>query len=388
MGGTIRCAKRGCDKVMTRRECLCGNSTCYITVYYRQKHWKYRHDKQGDILTFGKAVKLLNVIREQIDNKTFDPEARTDGRVNERRFINKWEIYIEEKGQKVARGELSPSYVRILKSYRRKHFGSLDHYDVRDINLEHLAKVRRGIEGKLKTARNVINALSAFFHWCATEDGSLEKLPKMPVINGDDATPQIAIDLKTQTEALSRIPTEYRDPIEFGMESGCRPGEVAALKVKDIQGDKAFICRTYSDYILRETTKQKKKEYIPLSDRALEICHRNSVGKHPEAFLFTNPNSGRGYKPKRFGEIWHQYSGVDVKLYEATRHSFCTQLVEDGVPLPIIKELARHSDIRTTQKYVHPTDESSRDAVNRRGHGRLYIMDSRTRAERGSEDKK
>jgi integrase len=370
---------------MAERVCGCGNSTCFVDVYFKGRHWIYRRDHQGDVLTLGKATKLINVIREQIDNRTFDPEAWTDSRVLERRFINKWELYIAEKEQKVSRGELSPSYVRVLRCYRRKYFGTIECCDVRDVKLEHIAKIRRSVKGKLKSARNVLNALSAFFRWCMDEDGSIEKMPRLPLITGDDATPRRAIDLATQSGALARIPEQDRDPIEFGMETGCRPGEVAATKVKDVQGDKAFICRTYSDYTLRETTKQKKKEYIPLSDRALEIARKNCVGKHPESFLFINPNSGDGYRPKRLSEIWNQYSGLDVTLYEATRHSFCTQLVEDRVPLPIIKELARHSDIRTTQKYIHPTDESSREAVNLRGKGKVYSI---TGAKRDSGDKK
>jgi hypothetical protein len=163
MGGTIRCARRGCGKVMAERVCECGNSTCFVDVYFKGRHWVYRRDHQGDVLTLGKATKLINVIREQIDNHTFDPEAWSDGRVLERRFISKWETYIEEK-QKVARGELAPSYVRKLKGFWRKYFPPLEEYDVRDITLEHLSSVRRSVTGKLKTAKNVINALSAFFH--------------------------------------------------------------------------------------------------------------------------------------------------------------------------------------------------------------------------------
>ena len=184
MAGTIRCARRVCGKQMAAKVCECGNTTCYVLVYFRGKNWIYRRDRQGDVLTHGKAVKLLNSIREQIDNRTFDPEARTDSRINERRFMNKWETYITEKDGQVARGELSPSYVRILKSYRRKYFGSLDNYDIRDITLEHLSEVRRGIKGKLKTARNMINALSAFFHWLLDEDGSVLHSPRFPQYRG------------------------------------------------------------------------------------------------------------------------------------------------------------------------------------------------------------
>jgi len=85
-------------------------------------------------------------------------------------------------------------------------------------------------------------------------------MPRFPRIEGDDATPQGAIDRFSQDEALARIPQKFRDPIEFGAETGCRPGETCALKVGDIdlRNAKAFICRTWSDYTIRETTKQKK----------------------------------------------------------------------------------------------------------------------------------
>jgi integrase len=381
MGGTIRCARRTCGRVMTGRVCGCGSSTCYVVIYHRGKDWRYRRDKQGDVLTWGKAIKLLNSIREQIDSRTFDPEARLDSRVNERRFEAKWDAFVDEKDERVAGGELSPSYVRVLKSYRRSYFGDLDGYDVRDITLEHLAKVKRSMKGrKIKTKQNVMAALSSFFSWCKNEDGSLPTVPRFPTIEGDDATPRVAIDRSSQEAALVRIPEGLRDPFAFAMETGLRPGEVCALKVKDIQGDNALICRTYSDYTIRETTKQKRKQYIPLSDAALAIVHRNSLGKHPDTFVFINPRSGDGYRPKTLGDIWNKYAGIDVTLYEATRHSFCTQLVEDGVQLSIIRDLARHSDIRTTQKYVHPTGGSARQAVNHRGQGTVHNLESERKA--------
>jgi integrase len=44
---------------------------------------------------------------------------------------------------------------------------------------------------------------------------------------------------------------------------------------------------------------------------------------------------------------------LDLRLYDATRHSVATQLRLAGVPLPDIKDQLGHSDIRTTMKYAH-----------------------------------
>ncbi len=112
------------------------------------------------------------------------------------------------------------------------------------------------------------------------------------------------------------------------------------------------------------------KEYLTMTGSP--IGHTID-GKHPEAWLFANPNTGRAYSSKGLGELWNKYSQIPVTHYEATRHSFCTQLAEDGVNPYLLKDLARHSDIRTTQKYVHPTDERARQAVNFRGRSNNVV---------------
>ena len=76
---------------------------------------------------------------------------------------------------------------------------------------------------------------------------------------------RIALDVDDQIVALTRIPERYRDAIEFGMETGLRPGELGALKIKDLdlKKEQALIQRTWSGAELRETTKGKKKNWAP-----------------------------------------------------------------------------------------------------------------------------
>ncbi len=48
-----------------------------------------------------------------------------------------------------------------------------------------------------------------------------------------------------------------------------------------------------------------------------------------------------------------------------TRHTYATSLLDRGVDLRTVQELLGHSHIRTTEKYLHTSDEKKIDAVNR-----------------------
>ena len=67
------------------------------------------------------------------------------------------------------------------------------------------------------------------------------------------------------------------------------------------------------------------------------------------------------------GKIWRQYSGLTITLYEAARHSFCTQVVEAGATEFKAQALMRHSDPRSTGAYFHANVRKYKDIVNRRG---------------------
>jgi site-specific recombinase XerD len=53
----------------------------------------------------------------------------------------------------------------------------------------------------------------------------------------------------------------------------------------------------------------------------------------------------------------------DRRTAHALRHTFCTMLTERGVAMEVIRALAGHVDIRTTQIYVDVTDQRTADGI-------------------------
>jgi integrase len=126
-------------------------------------------------------------------------------------------------------------------------------------------------------------------------------------------------------------------------ETGVRIGEACAVQVGDLEEGRVLIQRTYSGSTLVETTKQKKKQFVPLSDLSQDVTSRNRQDKLPGAFLFVNPATHRGYRPEFLRRLWKQYSGIDITLYEAMRHSTITDWSSSGSAYDVQK-LARHTD--------------------------------------------
>ncbi len=213
---------------MAAAVCECRNTNCFIVFYWKGQHYPSRRDSRGEVYDFREAVKTLTKINAAMEDPKvkFNPVDWTDAKVTQRRFENLMEEYHAEKESEVRTGELSPEYFRIIKNYYRNYYKFFDGYDVREIDRELLSIFKRKCLGelsKIKSRRNVLNALHAFFSWLLG-CGHILQMPVFPEIKGNDATPRRAMRREEQEMALKNIPGQHRDPIEFMMKTGLRPG--------------------------------------------------------------------------------------------------------------------------------------------------------------------
>ena len=186
-----------------------------------------------------------------------------------------------------------------------------------------------------------------------------------------------------------------RDVIVFGFYTGMRLNEIVNLKWKNLNLTTRIITVGDEEFI----TKGKNQRFIPICDEALGVLLRrkkNVEGKTEEnpyrqvnekiesiggqacmlplnqgetfhGYIFCKSNGERyngDYLSKKFKEAC-KAAGIDKSIhFHSLRHSFASNLVQQGISLYVIKELLGHSSISTTEIYSHLNIDSLREAIS------------------------
>ena len=119
----------------------------------------------------------------------------------------------------------------------------------------------------------------------AVEEGILTASPlvniRLPVIPDRVAKPYVS---SSYTEAVApKLRRDYALIVEFGLETGLRPGELAGLHDDQVdQEAEVLIARTVylpRERLMRDWPKNKRERLIPLTSRALEIYRERTAGR-------------------------------------------------------------------------------------------------------------
>jgi integrase/recombinase XerD len=153
--------------------------------------------------------------------------------------------------------------------------------------------------------------------------------------------------------------------------TGLRKAEVCNLKVKDL--------KTYRNKAVIDVIgKGNRFRRLPLKGETLlsiqEYLKASKNGSNPDHALFRTlgkhgPYGPAGLTPKAVDclvKTSAKRALIRKRIHpHVMRHTFATTLLDKGVDLKTVQDLMGHSHIRTTERYLHSTDDRKVEAIGR-----------------------
>jgi len=178
--------------------------------------------------------------------------------------------------------------------------------------------------------------------------------------------------MRSNKKVLEAIPERHRPIFIVMMEYGLRPQEATALKWDCVDFEKNTITfkRSHSEYVLRESTKTgviRSERITQATQDAIELARKFSMFR---GYVFVHNDRGSHYDNKTLNRIWKmacQEVHIQIPLYEAVRHSLGCQLLDMGYTKDFVKDVYRHTSIKTTERYAQRRRSMIADALENRG---------------------
>jgi site-specific recombinase XerD len=170
------------------------------------------------------------------------------------------------------------------------------------------------------------------------------------------------------SQVLEKLSPPFQRQLLFIAETGCRPIESRRLS----WGDVDFKHNMLTLWCKKNKSKEMRARKVPMSvglrlvlDEMFNEARRGFRAKESDP-VFVNKH-GKGYYRSSLGRaiqrVRDDLGFGDISSY-GLRHSLLTELCESGHNLETLRRLAGHSNIRTTQGYLHLNDEASRLGVD------------------------
>jgi integrase len=147
------------------------------------------------------------------------------------------------------------------------------------------------------------------------------------------------------TRLANACPADLRSLVRAALMTGCRYGELVALRVVDFRADAQSIH-------VRES-KSGRPRHVPLSAEGLAFFSELAAGRAAAEVLFTRAGRpwGKNHQVRELAAACTRAKIAPAVSFHILRHTYASWLVQRGVALQVVAEVLGHSDTRITQKH-------------------------------------
>ncbi|MFZ4619613.1 MAG: tyrosine-type recombinase/integrase [Bacteroidota bacterium] len=325
-------------------------------------YYLYFEGSNGKRQRISTKTKLKSKALEFYKSFETDKQTPTQKRLTLKEFILSYEPYVNSNFSP-ATASLHLIFLNQFMAFigdRYLHTISplqTDQFKTHCLGLEHPNRLQT-INIKLTKLKTIFNTAQ---RWNLIENNPFEEtklftIPEedVPYFTPEDFSLFLAANKCRDFEAFCMI----------GFFTGMRLSEIASLQWSDIDLEgKVIRIRSKEGF----TVKNKRNRSIPLSDVIVFLLRKRKIDiKDNCPFLFHH--SGKKYTKdfvtKKFKRIIKRTTLTQSLHFHSLRHSFCSNLVKNGVSLYQVQKLAGHSKASVTQKYSHLIAQEMHDVVN------------------------
>lgn len=311
-----------------------------------------------------KNKEIIKYLIDFLDYCEIEKGLSSKTQENYTRFLRKFFVWLKDtSNSSLTPAKLTPEHVWQYKVYLSRHI---------DLRTKKTLK---------KTTQNYyLIALRSLLEFFVEKD--IASLPPSKVkLAKDKSDKEIKFLTLDQLKRLLAAPAgstiiglRDRALLETLFSTGLRVAELAALN-----RDQLRIKDDTQDLEIAVVGKGSKIRTVYFSNRAIKALHSYLKERRDmDDALFinykrgsANTNASRRLTVKSIEDIVKKYvvtSGLPVMATPHTlRHSFATDLLNNGVDLRTVQEFLGHSNIATTQIYTHVTNKQLRD-IHRKVH--------------------
>lgn len=312
----------------------------------------------------------------------------------------RWRLTVEEKSINTAVADVLA--LRRLSSFLTETGQA--QYSIRQLTRpvleQHVAWLRQDPSWQAATVRDSISAIAVFLRTLRDHEDWAPDLPRTAVIYGSDyprMDPLRARGLNPQVMAQVRARLDDHWPHPGGrfltklmMATGLRLGDACSLSFNPLIFD-----TDNNPYVHYWNGKMRREAYVPISTATLELIRsqqQRTTSRFPtaaaqlratparrvlpdDALKLTpaevrNPDGIRGFRRGSYSDQLRRFAVVAGIVDDADRqvaltahqwrHTFATELINQGVRLEVVKQLLDHSSLEMSSHYARLLDRTIR----------------------------
>lgn len=297
-------------------------------------------------------------------------------KLKEQKVHPRWEEWLEEclnQMKLVYRPSTYYTYEKVIKKWIGQSWTGRDLKDITkmDVHVLIYEKITDAV-GTMHTRKSVLKMIKRVLQM-AMDAGYLDRNPAQGMmVKVPETEKKVLTNSEVEIFLVEAQETNHRFyPVWIlALFSGCRSGELYALRWTDVDFDSRIISvnKSWSSKNGFTSTKNQKTRTVPISEELLQYLKELRLARGQEEYVLPRLSEWeRGCAAKVTKAFCKSIGVTDIRFHDL-RATFITNLLSRGESLARVMAIVGHSDMETTNVYLRKAGIELRDGTEKLGY--------------------